>query len=644
MDQHSNHGTQVANSDLDPPVTGSDASDASDVSASQPPPASIEPAADLQERVDRDTSLSANQTDQTEDGHEQQALQGSDGSTLETGSTREKVVSSSGSSERAGRSWWSRCKQISLDTWFLEAGALVLSLMSLTTLVIILVIYNQRALPSMPYGITINAIIAILTVVFESTLLFAMSAAISQLKWCSLRRRSHRLNGIQLWDDASRGPMGALTLLFSHQRTSTAALGAIVTALAVLNSPFVQQIVRYPSRQIVDAGQIATMRKSSMILDRPGDSNFVRAAIAPIYSDASVFHSVPTCPTGNCRWPTFQSVGWCSRCTKNATSLMTYTPSCDHLAAANVSGSTCTFSFGSGNGIAIGPDGSAFNPESYPMAITWVVDAAIQWPNFTQRPVFTPGDPLLTIGYVALNYTFNMLSFNESFQLPFWNANAGYAEKCTLTPCLQEYNVAVSSGIGIIDISTITYGKLIQRNGSGWPSKSLCWQSSDKAVKWHYNKTIGDYSTWDGYGFCGIDLLPYGLGLALSNKLHNEGMGDLSVFLGNNNATALIIGERGLESVMSSVAASLTQLTHSNNGEQVNGEVLSAQTFVDVRWAWLTLPIVLEVVGIFVLVKTTRLTRRHKAGLWKSSILALLFHGLDRSILDEAPIENTASR
>ena len=52
-------------------------------------------------------------------------------------------------------------------------------------------------------------------------------------------------------------------------------------------------------------------------------------------------------------------------------------------------------------------------------------------------------------------------------------------------------------------------------------------------------------------------------------------------------------------------------------------------TYVEVRWPWLVLPLSLEVGGSAFLLMTICLTRRRKAPRWKSSVGALLYHGIE---------------
>lgn len=64
-------------------------------------------------------------------------------------------------------------------------------------------------------------------------------------------------------------------------------------------------------------------------------------------------------------------------------------------------------------------------------------------------------------------------------------------------------------------------------------------------------------------------------------------------------------------------------------GEAV-GKIWRSETVVKVRWAWLSLPCVLLAGTSVFLGSTIMATRKKQLGIWKSSSLALLFHGLEK--------------
>lgn len=83
-----------------------------------------------------------------------------------------------------------------------------------------------------------------------------------------------------------------------------------------------------------------------------------------------------------------------------------------------------------------------------------------------------------------------------------------------------------------------------------------------------------------------------------------------------------------LSSVMANVATSFSTYLRSLPGpnNRALGTAWKMETFIHVRWAWLTLPILVVLMGVVFLLSAIIRTRR-LAG-WKSSILAVLFHGL----------------
>jgi len=80
-------------------------------------------------------------------------------------------------------------------------------------------------------------------------MLVAVNESISQLKWLWFRE-PRLLRDMQVFDDASRGPIGAARLIFRTNVVRLAALGGLVVVVSLLMDPFTQQIVSYPSRSV----------------------------------------------------------------------------------------------------------------------------------------------------------------------------------------------------------------------------------------------------------------------------------------------------------------------------------------------------------------------------------------------------------
>lgn len=79
-------------------------------------------------------------------------------------------------------------------------------------------------------------------------LLMPVCACLSQLNWLWYTRQAKALEDFQIFDVASRGPWGAVQLLFRLDFWHMASIGSLVTLLSLASDAFVQQSVSYPLR------------------------------------------------------------------------------------------------------------------------------------------------------------------------------------------------------------------------------------------------------------------------------------------------------------------------------------------------------------------------------------------------------------
>jgi hypothetical protein len=105
--------------------------------------------------------------------------------------------------------------QWSSEHWVFEVSALFISAICLMGIVTTLMLHGNRPLPQWLFGIKINALISALSTVSRSALAVAVSAAISQRQWVRLSRGTNPLADLEMHDNASRGPWGSMSLLFS---------------------------------------------------------------------------------------------------------------------------------------------------------------------------------------------------------------------------------------------------------------------------------------------------------------------------------------------------------------------------------------------------------------------------------------------
>jgi hypothetical protein len=99
----------------------------------------------------------------------------------------------------------------------------------------------------------------------------------------------------------------------------------------------------------------------------------------------------------------------------------------------------------------------------------------------------------------------------------------------------------------------------------------------------------------------------------------------------------------GVEKIMDNVAKALTRLTvnqalNPNGTTTVGGKLGITTNVVNVRWEWLILPYALCIAGVIFLAITVISTRRHRSPLWKSSVNALLYHGVYRDAVGDGEL------
>lgn len=98
--------------------------------------------------------------------------------------------------------------------WTWEILSTLGSIVSLVTMIIVLAIYNGREIFSW-YGVTLNAVISVLSTTSKALLLFALSEAVGQWKWVAFSKRPRPLIDLERATSASRGVLGSVRWLWT---------------------------------------------------------------------------------------------------------------------------------------------------------------------------------------------------------------------------------------------------------------------------------------------------------------------------------------------------------------------------------------------------------------------------------------------
>ncbi|KAH8163518.1 hypothetical protein CIB48_g4711 [Xylaria polymorpha] len=172
-----------------------------------------------------------------------------------------------------------RKRQFFFQDWIAELIALLFAAVSLTTISVLLIAYHGRPVNSLPQGITLNAVVALLTAAYKAALLFTVSSAIGQSKWNMFSTQPRRLRGFEHIDEASKAP---------SQVT--------IKSDAVWTKIFTNFTITPPAEYDGDPTLYFT--------------SYVNGAA---WNEPSFYDRHAHCPTGNCTFPPFMSLQWCAK-------------------------------------------------------------------------------------------------------------------------------------------------------------------------------------------------------------------------------------------------------------------------------------------------------------------------------------------
>ncbi|KAL2006985.1 hypothetical protein VTN00DRAFT_8423 [Thermoascus crustaceus] len=490
------------------------------------------------------------------------------------------------------------------QSWLLEILSLVIGLLALVAIIVVLLEYNGQPLPDWPFGITMNSLISVFAKVLGIGLMMPIAEVISQAKWIWFTERPRRLADFEAFDSASRGSFGSLQFLLKTRGGILASAAAFLTILALAIDPFTQQIISYQSR-LVAAGGATVPRSISYNSYSFGSILAIKDITLPmkaaIYNgifntDQSLFSISPDCPTGNCTWPTFSSLGVCSQCINS-------TDSIERKCTGSGMMKSCNMSLPD-DGVSLSSGGLSTN--AFLKSITGY--------KF-------PGLPVYPSGITGLQVL--AIPDNGIGQEP------PTAYSCTLYFCVKTYQAAVNSG---------TFNESILYT---FPNSSTA-DSSGASVDARGAVTLDPMPGHDGpftVPFQAKDAMSY----YLSDLFTGNGTGGIGESSYTSDAmqalyTAMTAGRPGnnstttLSDLLDNLAASITRSMRLDNSSagtsMVNGTAFKSQTFMSVQLCWLILPIAILAIDFVLVFSIIWRTARRRLIPFKSSSLATIFAGL----------------
>lgn len=530
------------------------------------------------------------------------------------------LTSSSPRKAKLGKHW-ERWKDLALNSWLYEIIAIMLSIMCLVAMIAILWAYDNTPQPEFPRGITLNTITSVLATSCKAALLFVVGETIGQLKWVWYNKENRKpLRDVQLFDSASRGPWGSLNIIWSHKAKSLVSLGALVTVLAFAFDPFVQQIISYHTVQTASNHRgIATIKRAKSFEPDDESPSMFSATYNGIWG--SNFDVRTTCPSGNCTWPIFDSVGVCSKCEVAKSNV---TVNCDLSSTINeeyVDPPKCNVGLPQGrrSNTNVSPlsGSSGYLGGLIPKLIVWTVDD-LETTDEIGSPRYLGIDlPLVVVAETYLD-VHKMQNGTVDLKQPFEATNTTV---CALSLCLKTYNISVSGGKVFMDTLSPDNLGTTERNGT-----SFRWSPNPQSRSQEHSMNTTEFSfnfhTLDP----GLEVLNGQVDEIIEWNKQTERMSILGS--GPSRSGSIVrVQNTSVAEVMFNVADSLTKLSFDLGNDVVDGTVWVPQVYVHIRWCWLVLPILFLVAGIIFSISAILVNKGQRLPLWKSSILAAFLHG-----------------
>ncbi|CAG8924537.1 unnamed protein product [Penicillium salamii] len=530
-----------------------------------------------------------------------------------------------------------RRKSMLLDTWIFECSALIFSIACFVAILGLLGAYNNEVRPEMAYKLSLNAIISILATGCKSSLALVIGEAICQLKWLHFKSENKSsLSGMQMFDAASRGPLGSLGILIHQKAKSLVCLGAAVVVLLLAFDPFMQQVISYPVRQSdIPDGQAVAKQLYGVL---PGTMQDWETAWGKGLWPQNNFDVSPVCSSGNCTWNEFSSVGICNKCFDvtssaqlkcnlgNATRWLNQT--CEITLPDNVGigynfSVTMRHQLANGSLVSELPSNGSGNALSFPAAMVWTAGDSDDLEKFSIGGITVP---LAIFAYAQL-----FPSPQVPLTAPLSNRiSATNLTICAHNICLRDYHISMENGQASIQIVNMDFGI----RTFDYPNELIHWiPNNESKVDFAFDEDQLGFSVYGptnkflvrgSNGFFPVEEYPNIFTIDLTNHQWDDW---------GSNSDPIIdrIKEIGFTSLMSDVAASFTQMGLENSNDTVNGTARTSKVFVSVQWYWVVLPACLVVVGTIFFIGTMILSRKANMPLWKSSALAPFYHGLEES-------------
>lgn len=521
------------------------------------------------------------------------------------------------------------------DWWLTEITAMLVSCLLIVALCLVLRHYDGRRVPNLRIegfghsnNITLGTIVSLLITLSVAASLAAVQSSISQLKWQwyssnGKRAKSRPLRDLDILDSASRGFTGSVMMLWKLRLSPVAAsFGALLVIIHLAIAPITQQSVQQVSKRVsfetgntLDKATIATTQiwrgtgqQSNVKGMPPGYAHVtpgMRGAIPNgLFANTTISldYTAPTCSSGNCTFPDYQSLGICSSVANvTASGKRTILPNEDKYCILDKFCVTNGDTNGLGNITSAASSSQIYAKEpNTPL-------------NFSSV-AFAHGNNAATIADFYILY----LDKNKNVT----NGNVYAAVEFTLTWCVPTFSTKVDNSTAITtqhpdpNTNFSHKGVFITTTVDG---TSFNVDPPSHYSLQRYLWVLLSGSVWaDAENSIWVDSAEVGV---LASQF--DITGDNEVL---QNGTQAEFIDR-LAKVMDNVAISMTNYIRSTGGQSATGTIYIQQNFVRVAWGLIAAPVAFTALCLFFLLSVVfsgsfHSEKKQKPPLWRSALTA----------------------
>ncbi|KAF2119045.1 hypothetical protein BDV96DRAFT_643202 [Lophiotrema nucula] len=545
------------------------------------------------------------------------------------------------------------------DSWWPEVQAIFTAWLALAVIFFLLGYYFNKT-PFVWHGVSLNTWVSIFSTIMKSLLLFTVSACLSQWKYISFSQKRRKLIDFDLYDGASRGPNGSVSLLWSMQLRSFASIGAIITIISLAIDPFVQQVIGQGQIQKLD---IATTipratRYAKGAQHRLMGRGTVAAAVVPTI-DFSLQSAITAgltqtkddisqqtkfkCPGSRCFWDPYLSFGVSSECRDISNSLTNQT-----IRAGNQSLQGVEFGFSTQRNttpthnynVFVVPNNLYIDDYS-----TYKVDmVTYATSNRSDTVNFKSNKTLLWSLTVIKRKTDNRPASVQDFE----------AMECGLSYTIQNISSQVINTTLVEDATVLpvvlTNGSYAPEDGSESDFPDSLWNTTvyyprnelqlagngtKFNISWAAINSIGDFLNTTFVRSQGRQLSATGFYIKdppqQTTEQHSGGDNGPSSDHDTDSGPQFqptvmqqIYNTDSIPAMFEALATSMSVNFRTNDANNALALGSMAVTVYKVRWGWITLPLLSVWAGTVFLAVTMYYTMRDEVPLWKSSALAIL--------------------